>query len=75
MLFKIVIYFYNFILPFFFWGGLCWVFLADHSFSLVLVSSGYSLVEVHWFLILVASLIAEHRLQCMWASVVTGPSL
>ena len=75
MLFKIVIYFYNFILPFFFGGGLCWVFLADHSFSLGLVSSGYSLVEVHWFLILVASLIAEHRLQCMWASVVMGPSL
>ena len=71
MLFKIfIILFYLF---FFFW--LCWVFLAEHSLSLVLVSRGYSLVEVHWFLILLASLIAEHGLQCMWASAVMGSSL
>ena len=73
MFFKVVIYFYDFILPFFFW--LCWVFLAEHSHSLVLVSRGYSPDEVHWFLILLASLIAGHGLQCMWASVVMGPRL
>ena len=71
MLFKIfIILFYLF---FFFW--LCWVFLAEHSLSLVLVSRGYSLVEVHWLLILVASLIAEHGLQGLWASAVMGSSL
>ena len=41
-----------------FW--LFWVFLAKHSLSLVVASKGHSLVEMHWFLILVASLIAEH---------------
>ena len=38
--------------------GLC----CCASFSLVLVSEGYSLVAVCWFLIVVASLVAEHRL-------------
>ena len=53
-------------------GRLCWVFFAECSVSLVLASRGYSLVEMRWFLILLASFIAEHGLQGMWASVVTG---
>ena len=44
------------------------------SLSLV-VSRVYSLVEMHWLLILLASLIAEHGLQGLWASVVMGPML
>ena len=40
-----------------FW--LFWVFLAMHSLSLVVASRGTREVEMHWFLILVASLIAE----------------
>ena len=53
-------------------GRLCWVFFAECSLSLVRASRGYSLVEMHWFLILLAFFIAEHGLQGMWASVVTG---
>ena len=43
----------------YFW--LCWVFIAAHMLSLVVVSGGYSLVVVHGHLIAVASLVAEHR--------------
>ena len=43
--------------------------------SLVLASRGYSLVVVHGLLIVVASLVAEHRLQAVWASVVVGARL
>ena len=50
-------------------------FLAEHSLSLVLASRCFSLVEVRWLLILIASLIAEHGLQGMWASVVMAPRL
>ena len=53
-------------------GRLYGLFFAECSLSLVLASRGYSLVEMHWFLILLASFIAEHGLQGMWASVVTG---
>ena len=42
----------------YFW--LCWVFVV--GFSLVAVSRGYSLVGVHGLLIVVASLVVEHRL-------------
>ena len=57
----------------YFWQ--CWVFVAEHSLSLVLASRCFSLVEVRWLLILIASLIAEHGLQGMWASVVMAPRL
>ena len=43
----------------FFW--LCWVFIAAQGLSLVTASGGSSLVAVHRFLIVVASLAAEHR--------------
>ena len=42
------------------------------GFSLVVVSSGYSLVVVPGFLVAVASLIAEHGLQGERASVAAG---
>jgi len=42
--------------------GLNWVFIAAHQLSLVSESRGSSLVAVHWLLIAVASLAAEHRL-------------
>ena len=51
-----------------FW--LCWVFVAAHGLSLVAASGGcslvaasggYSLVAIQGLLIVVASLIAEHR--------------
>ena len=44
----------------YFW--LCWVFTAAHGLSLVSESGGYSLIVVHGLLIMVASLVAEHRL-------------
>ena len=40
---------------------LCWVFIAAQTFSLVGESGGYSLVMVCGLLILMASLVAEHR--------------
>ena len=40
---------------------LCWVFIAAQTFSLVGESGGYSLVMMCGLLILVASLVAEHR--------------
>ena len=39
-----------------------WVFAAAHGLSLVAVSKGYSLVAVHWLLIVVVSLEAERGL-------------
>ena len=48
----------------------CWA-----SFSLVVVSKGYSLVGVHGLLIVMASLIAEHGLLGTQASVVEAPTL
>ena len=42
-----------------FW--LCWVFIAARRLSLVAVSGGYSLVALRGLLIVVASLIAQHR--------------
>ena len=40
---------------------LCWVFVAARGLSLVAASGGYFVV-VHGLLIVVASLVAEHRL-------------
>ena len=42
----------------YFW--LCWVFVAVHGLSLVVVSGGLLFVEVRGLLISVASLVAEH---------------
>ena len=47
-----------------FW--LHWVFVAAHGLSLVVVSSGYSLVVVLGLLSAVASLVVEHGLQYFW---------
>ena len=44
----------------YFW--LCRIFLAAHVLSRVPDSGDYSLAAVHWLLIAVASLVAEHRL-------------
>ena len=47
------------------------VFVAVHRLSLVAASGGYSLVAVQGLLIVVvASLVVEHGLQGVWASVV-----
>ena len=45
------------------------------GFSLAAVKGGYSLVAVHEFLTAVASLIVEHGLQSVWASVVAARGL
>ena len=45
------------------------------GFSLVSVSGGYSSVAVPGLLIEVASLVAEHGLYGVWASVVVVPEL
>ena len=42
------------------------------GFSLVGVSKGYSLVVVCRLLIVTASLVAQHRLQGLWASVIVA---
>ena len=57
----------------YFW--LCWVFVAAQAFCLAVVSRHNSLVVVHGFLIVVASLVAEHRLQSMQASAVAALGL
>ena len=44
----------------YFW--LCWVFTAAHGLFLVAASGGYSLVTVHWLLIVVVFLVAEYGL-------------
>ena len=54
---------------------LCWVFTAECRLSLAAVSGGYSLVAVCGLLIAAASLVAEHRLQGIEASVVVVPGL
>ena len=65
---NILVLFFKIIL-FIYYLFLCWVFSAACRLSLVAVRSGYSLVVVHEPLIAVASLIVEHRLQRMQASV------
>ena len=59
-------YIYNFIYLFLVVLGLC----CCMQFSLIAASGGYPVVAVHRLLIAVASLIAEHRLQDVRASVV-----
>ena len=48
--------------------GLCFT----RAFSLVVVSGGFSLVVVRGLLFAVASLVAEHRLLSLQASLVLG---
>ena len=65
--------------PFFFFFNTCEVFLKNlfiscTGFSLVAASGGYPVV-VMYGLIAVASLVAEHRLQGMWASVAVAGGL
>ena len=52
------------------WGLCCW-----EGFSLVAASGGYFPVAVHRLLIVVACLVAEHRLQGMQAPVVESHGL
>ena len=50
----------SFFIYFYFW--LRWVFVAAHGLTLVAASGGLLFVAVHWLLIAVASLVADHRL-------------
>ena len=45
------------------------------GFSEIVVSRGYSLAVVHRRLIVVASLVAEHRLKSVWVSLVVAHGL
>ena len=45
------------------------------GFSVIVVSRGYSLAAVHRLLIVVASLVAEHRLESVWVSLVVALGL
>ena len=62
----------NVIYLFYFW--LCCVFVAAQAFSSC-SEQGLLFVEMHGFLIAVASLVAEHGLQGAWASVVAAHGL
>ena len=44
-----------------FYFCLYWIFVAIRELSLAVASGGYSLAMVHKLLILVASLVAEHK--------------
>ena len=57
----------------YFW--LCWVFVAAYGLCLIAASTGHSVVVVCGLLIVVASLVAEHRLQSTKASVVAAHRL
>lgn len=52
-----------------------WVFIAALKLSLVEATKGYVLVVMHRLLTAVSALVAEHRLQDAWASVVSAPGL
>ena len=51
------------------------MFVAACRLSLIVLSEGYSLVAVRGLLIVVISLVAEHRLQGVQASVTEAPGL
>ena len=53
-------HFYNLFIYVLIYFGLCWVFLAAHRLSPVVVRGGYS-VAMRGLLIAVASLVTEHR--------------
>ena len=50
--------------------GLCWVFITTCGLSLVVASWDYSLIVVYGLIIVVASLVVEHRLKGTQVSVV-----
>ena len=53
--------------PVFFFLITCvWVFIAVYRLSVVAASRGYSLVAIRGLLIVVPSLVAEHRLWAHW---------
>ena len=56
-----------------FW--LCWVFVAGHGLSLVVASRGYSLAAGCGLLVVVASLVVEHRPQGAQISVLAAHRL
>ena len=56
-------------------GGLQWVFIAACRLSLIAASRGYSLVALCGLLIAMTSLVAEHELQSVQASVVVACGL
>ena len=56
-------------------GGLQWVFIAACGLSLIAASRGYSLVALCGLLIAMTSLVAEHELQSVQASVVVACGL
>ena len=62
-----------FFLIVFYWLRL--VFLDESRLFLVVASGGSSLVAACGILIIVASLVAEHRLSGMWASIAVGQHL
>ena len=41
----------------------CWIVIASHRLSIVVIGEGSSLVAVHGLLLTVASVVVEHRLQ------------
>ena len=51
------------------------VFLDESRLFLVVASGGSSLVEAHGIIIIVASLVTEHKLSGMWASVAVAHCL
>ena len=51
---------YLWAIVYYFW--LLWTFVAVCGLSLVVVSEGYPLAAMHWLLIVMASLVAEHGL-------------
>ena len=64
-----------FILFFYYLFWLCWVFVAASGLSQVGASTGYSSLRCAGFLIVVASLVAEHGLYGTQASVVAARRL
>ena len=54
------------------YSWLCWIFIAVCGLSLAAARGGYSLDVMCGFLIAVASLVAEHGLSGVWASVVAS---
>lgn len=51
--------YFKYVYIIYFW--LCFFLIATHQLFLVLVSGGYSLVDMHRLLLAVDALVAEHR--------------
>ena len=65
------IYFFKILFPYLFLAVLDLRCCA--GFSFIVSSRGYSLVMVHGLLIAVASLVVNHGLKSLWASVDVAP--